>query len=290
MARKRIGIIGGTGLYEMEGLQNVRRETVETPYGAPSEAYIIGELSGKEVVFLPRHGLGHKIPPSELNFRANIYGFKKLGCQWLIGVNSVGSLREEIKPLDIVLPDQFFDRSSRKCTFFEKGLVAHVSLAEPTCKALRDVIRGAGPGKGVTIHNGGTYINMEGPAFSTRAESNVYRQWGFDVIGMTAFSEAKLAREAEICYAAIALVTDYDCWRVGGESVTVEVIIENLKKNIQVAKEVIKSTVRQIPEERNCHCASALSNAIVTSPGEISPSVLEKLRIIVGKYVDNLAS
>ncbi len=285
MDRKRIGIIGGTGLYEMEGLENIHKEKVETPYGAPSEAYIVGKISGKEVVFLPRHGIGHKIPPSELNFRANIYGFKKLGCQWLIGVNSVGSLREEMKPLDIVLPDQFFDRSSRKCTFFEKGLVAHISFAEPTCKTLRDIIMQAGSGKEVKVHNGGTYINMEGPAFSTRAESNVYRQLGFDVIGMTALSEAKLAREAEICYAAMALVTDYDCWRVGEEPVTTEVIIGNLKKNINAAKEIIKSTVRQIPEERDCPCACALSNAIVTSPDEVSPDVLRKLKIIVGKYI-----
>ena len=286
MNKKRIGIIGGSGLYKMEGLQGIKRIELKTPFGAPSDEYITGSLGGRDVAFLPRHGLGHRLLPGEINYRANIYGFKELGVEWLIGIGAVGSLKEELKPTHIVLPEQFFDRSkaNRKSTFFGDGIVAHVNFAQPVCSALLEILYQAGLECGATIHKGGTYVNMEGPAFSTLAESNIYRQWGLDVIGMTNLTEAKLAREAEICYATLAAVTDYDCWH-GEEEVNVETILKNMAKNEEVTKRLIKTGITRIPEERNCGCKDALKNAIVTSPDMIPPEVREKLKPLVGKYL-----
>lgn len=280
---RRLGVIGGSGLYEMDGLENVREEKVRTPFGEPSDNYRIGRYEGSEIAFLPRHGKGHRILPGELNFRANIYGFKALGFDRIIGVNAVGSLREKIKPLDIVVPDQFFDRTNqgRKNTFFGEGIVAHISFTEPVCPQLVDVLCKVASDTGAVIHRGGTYLNMEGPAFSTKAESGVYRQWGMDIIGMTALLEAKLSREAEICYAVMAMVTDYDCWREG-KSVTIEEVLGNLNKNAALAKKIIKTVSLQIPKQRECPCAKALENAVITS--DIAPELLEKLDLIVGKY------
>ncbi len=290
MNEKKIGIIGGSGLYKMEGLRGIKRIKLKTPFGAPSDEYITGELEGRPVVFLPRHGRGHRLLPGEINYRANIYGFKELGVEWLIGIGAVGSLKEELKPRDIVLPEQFFDRSkgNRKSTFFGDGIVAHINFTYPVCPALLEILYQAGLDCGATIHKGGTYVNMEGPAFSTRAESNIYRQWGLDIIGMTNLTEAKLAREAEICYVTLAAVTDYDCWKEeedGKEEVAVEIILKNMAKNEKLASRIIKLSVVRIPAGRNCECKDALKNAIVTSPDMISPEVREKLKLLVGKYL-----
>lgn len=282
-----IGIIGGSGLYQMEGIKNLKEKKLGTPFGAPSDDYVIGEIAGKEIAFLPRHGKGHRILPGELNFRANIYGFKLLGAERIIAVNAVGSLREELKPLDIVLPDQFFDRTNqaRKTTFFGDGIAAHIPFSEPVCPELLEILHRAGTDAGAAMHRGGTYLNMEGPAFSTKAESRIYRGWGLDIIGMTALAEAKLAREAEICYATMAMVTDYDCWREEGETVLIETIIENLQKNAGLAKEIIKFALLRIPEKRECPCASALKNAIITSRPDIPAETRSKLELIAGKYL-----
>ncbi len=282
-----IGIIGGSGLYQIEGIKDVREKKLKTPFGAPSDNYILGEIGGREVAFLPRHGRGHRILPSELNFRANIYGFKLLSVERIIAVNAVGSLRKEIKPLDIVLPDQFFDRTNqaRKTTFFGDGIVAHISFADPVCPELLEILHRVAGSTSVTIHRGGTYLNMEGPAFSTRAESGIYRQWGLDVIGMTALAEAKLAREAEICYATMAMVTDYDCWHEEEEDVSIETVIENLQKNAELAKQIIVSSLDLIPVERKCPCANALKNAIITSRSDIPEKAAQKLQVIIGKYL-----
>jgi len=289
MAEARIGIIGGSGLYRMDGLKNVREEFIVTPFGDPSDVYILGELEGEKVAFLPRHGKGHRHLPSELNFRANIWGFKNLGVEWIIAVGAVGSLKEELKPLDIVLPDQFFDRTNqaRKMTFFGDGIVAHVSFADPTCSVLREIIHQAALEMDAGVHRGGTYINMEGPAFSTRAESRVYRQWGMDVIGMTNLAEAKLCREAEICYQNIAMVTDYDVWRSGEgcEDVSIETVIENLTRNAEMARGIIRKTLPRIPAVRSCECATALENAIITSPDAIPPEKKQQLELLIGKYI-----
>ena len=290
MNKKRIGIIGGSGLYKMEGLQGIKRIELKTPFGAPSDEYITGSLGGRDVAFLPRHGLGHRLLPGEINYRANIYGFKELGVEWLIGIGAVGSLKEELKPRDIVLPEQFFDRSkaNRNSTFFGDGIVAHINFTYPVCHALLEILYQAGLDCGATIYKGGTYVNMEGPAFSTRAESNIYRQWGLDVIGMTNLTEAKLAREAEICYVTLAAITDYDCWKEeeeAEEEVDVEIILKNMAKNEEVTKRIIKTGITRIPAERNCGCKDALRNAIVTSPGVIPPEVREKLKPLVGKYL-----
>ncbi len=283
----KIGIIGGSGLYDMEGLENVEEIEVNTPFGKPSDKYITGTLSGKEVVFLPRHGRGHKLSPSEINYCANIYGMKKLGVEWIISVGAVGSLKADIHPLDIVIPDQFFDRTNqgRRCTFFGDGIVAHVSFANPVCLDLSRMLYEIGKGIGLTVHKGGTYLNMEGPAFSTKAESFFYRKMGFDVIGMTNLLEAKLAREAEICYGAMAMVTDYDCWHETEEIVSIDTIIANLNKNSENAKKIIKEVVKEIPSERKCECANALANAIITDRSIISQQAKDKLRIITGKYL-----
>src|SRR6204780_1660177 len=248
-----IGIIGGSGLYSMPGFEEHEERFIDTPWGAPSDAYFVGQLAGKEVAFLARHGRGHRISPSELNFRANIYGMKSLGVERIISLSAVGSLKEEHRPLDFVLPDQFFDRTSgRISTFFGEGLVAHISFADPICPQLADVVQSAATGVGVNARKGGTYLCMEGPAFSTRAESNVYRSWGMDVIGMTNLQEAKLAREAEICYVTVAMVTDYDCWHSEHAAVTVTDILANLVKNAENACSVVAATVASMPDVHEC--------------------------------------
>ena len=286
MADRLIGVIGGSGLYEMEGLEAVREEAVRTPFGDPSDRYTLGRLQGRPVAFLARHGRGHRLMPSELNFRANIFGFKVLGAEWILSASAVGSMKEEIKPLDIVIPDQFFDRTkARPSTFFGNGLVAHVSVADPTCQALGEILYRAGGQVGATMHRGGTYVCIEGPQFSTRAESRIYRSWGVDVIGMTNLQEAKLAREAEICYATMALVTDYDVWHATEEDVTVEAVVKILLKNVETAKAIIRAAVAMIPEARTCPCAHALKDAIITARHAIPAQVKRDLAPIVGKYL-----
>ncbi|MDE2059671.1 MAG: S-methyl-5'-thioadenosine phosphorylase [candidate division NC10 bacterium] len=282
-----IGIIGGSGLYEMEGLDRVEERRVETPFGAPSDTYIIGSLAGRQVAFLARHGRSHRLMPSELNFRANIFGFKLLGAEWVISASAVGSMREELPPLDIVIPDQFFDRTKgRVSTFFGNGLVAHVSFADPTCPALGKALFAAGQSVGARIHHGGTYLCIEGPQFSTRAESRIYRSWGVDVIGMTNLQEAKLCREAEICYATLALVTDYDVWHETEQDVSVEAVVAILKQNAETAKAIIKATVSSFPSGRDgCSCGSAMRDAIITARNAIPVDVRERLRPIIGKYI-----
>lgn len=284
---RRIGVIGGSGLYDMEDLKEVKRIKVDTPFGEPSDEYVMGKLEGREVVFLPRHGKGHRILPSELNYRANIYGFKKLGVEWIISVSSVGSFKEGLRPLDILIPDQFFDRTNqaRKYTFFGEGVVAHIAFSEPVCPNLSEILYAAGVEKGFRMHKGGTYLNMEGPAFSTRAESRIYKSWGVDIIGMTNMPEARLAREAEICYATMALITDYDSWKEKEEGVVVEMVMENLRKNVHRAKEILREAVKRIPEERNCLCARALENAVITRSNLIPRKTKEKLALIMGKYI-----
>ena len=286
MATRRIGIIGGSGFYNIEGMENIKEVRIKTPFGDPSDEYIMGTLEGKEVVFLSRHGREHRILPNELNYRANIYGMKKLGVEWLISISTVGSFRKEIKPLDILIPDQFFDftHKGRKDTFFGEGIVAHITFNNPVCPVLSDILYKAGVSAGGNLHKGGTYLNMEGPAFSTKAESLTYQRLGMDVIGMTNMPEAKVAREAEICFATLAMVTDYDCW-YEEESVTIETVIKNLKANVGMAKEIIKLALLRIPEERTCECATALKNAIITSPEAIPEETRKKLDLIIGKYL-----
>jgi len=282
-----IGILGGTGLYEVEGLKNIREISLETPFGAPSEVYVLGELEGKRVAFLSRHGQGHRILPSEINYRANIYGFKILGASRIISISAVGSLKEEIKPQDIILADQFFDRTRRKNTFFGEGIAAHISFADPVCPSLSEVLYETGKKLGLRVHKGGTYICIEGPAFSARAESNIYRSWGCDVIGMTSATEAKLCREAEICYATMNLVSDYDVWHVEEEPVSVEIILENLRQNIHHAEAIIKKTLSVLPGQRGaqCDCGVAMENIVVTKSELIPEETKEKLRFILEKYV-----
>ncbi len=283
---KVIGIIGGSGLYEMEGLEGVEEVRISTPFGEPSDAFIKGRFGENTLVFLPRHGRGHRISPSEINFRANIYGMKLLGVEWIISVSAVGSMKEEIRPGEIVVPDQFFDRTKgRPSTFFGNGVVAHVGLADPVCPELSRVLFETGKDLGIPIHRGGTYICIEGPQFSTRAESMIYRKWGVDVIGMTNLPEARLAREAEICYATLALATDYDCWHETEEDVTVEAILETLNRNVSNAKAIIKGAVERIGEERKCLCSTALRDAIVTSKDLIPEETKKILEPILGKYM-----
>src|SRR3990170_1830652 len=285
MSEMVVGVIGGSGLYEMEGLKCVKEIKIKTPFGNPSDAYIVGKLGNVKMVFLPRHGRGHRILPSELNFRANIYGMKKLGVEWIISVSAVGSMREDIKPGHIVVADQFFDRTkNRASSFFGNGIVGHVEFADPVCSNLSNVLYGAGKDVGATIHKGGTYICIEGPQFSTRAESRIYRKWGVDVIGMTNIPEAKLAREAEICYATLALSTDYDCWHETEESVTVEMILDTLKKNVATAKAIIKEAVPRISSQRMCKCAAAMKYAVLTDRKKIPIKDKKDLKIILGKY------
>jgi len=287
MSQGLIGIIGGSGLYEMEGLERVEERRIDTPFGAPSDAYIIGSLAGRRVAFLARHGRSHSLMPSELNFRANIFGFKVLGAEWVISASAVGSMREDLPPLDIVIPDQFFDRTKgRVSTFFGGGLVAHVSFADPTCPILGKSLFAAGQSVGARMHCGGTYLCIEGPQFSTRAESRIYRSWGVDVIGMTNLQEAKLCREAEICYATLALVTDYDVWHETEQDVSVEAVVAILKQNAKTAQAIIKATVSSFPVGREgCSCGSAMQDAIITARDAISDDARERLRPIIGKYL-----
>src|SRR5512145_750349 len=267
-----IGIIGGSGLYDMAELTDREERRISTPFGEPSAPYVIGTLRGKRVAFLARHGAGHRLMPSELNFRANIYGFKSLGVEYLLSASAVGSLKEQYRPLDLVIPDQFFDRTrGRVSTFFGNGIVAHVGFAHPFCLRLSQIAHGAARSAGATVHQGGTYVCMEGPQFSTLAESRLYRSWGMDIIGMTNLQEAKLAREAEICYSTIALVTDYDCWHPEHDFVTVEMIVGNLMQNARTAQQVIAEAVARLPFERTCECATALKNALITQPDAIPP-------------------
>jgi 5'-methylthioadenosine phosphorylase len=286
MAEPCIGIIGGSGLYEMAGLTDVREERVETPFGPPSDTYVLGRLEGRPVAFLARHGRGHRLLPSELNFRANIYGFKALGAEWILSASAVGSMREDVKPRDLLIPDQFFDRTkARPSTFFGDGLVVHVAFADPTCPAVAEHLYRAAREEGATVHRGGTYLCIEGPQFSTRAESRIYRGWGVDVIGMTNLQEAKLAREAEICYATLALVTDYDVWHETEEDVTVEAVIAILLENAARAKAILRRAVRTLPAARTCACAHALRDAIITARDRIPPATRERLKLLVGKYL-----
>ena len=286
MDNVKIGIIGGSGLYDMADVTDRKEVVLTTPFGEPSGPYVLGTLRGKRVAFLARHGAGHRLLPSELNFRANIFGMKLLGVEYILSASAVGSLKEECKPLDIVIPDQFIDRTKgRISTFFGRGLAAHVGFAHPFCKLLSKVVSTGGQASGATVHVGGTYVCMEGPQFSTLAESKLYRSWGADIIGMTNLQEAKLAREAEICYSTIALVTDYDCWHPDHDSVTVEMIIANLTQNAKTAQHIIANAVEALPYERTCECASALKYALITRPDAIPPQVRQDLAPIVGKYL-----
>jgi 5'-methylthioadenosine phosphorylase len=282
----RIGIIGGSGLYQMDGLTDIEEVEVETPFGKPSDAYRIGILEGRSVAFLARHNRNHTISPSELNFRANIYGFKKLGVEWILSASAVGSLKEEHRPLDIVLPDQFYDRTkTRISTFFGDGIVAHITFAHPVCSRLATVIEEAGKDAGVPVKRGGTYLCIEGPQFSTLAESYVYRSWGMDLIGMTNLQEAKLAREAEICYTTIALVTDYDCWHPHHDAVTVTDVLDCLKKNTENAQKLIRGSVKRLPIERSCKCGRALKHAILTDLSKVPDETRRKLELLLRKYL-----
>jgi 5'-methylthioadenosine phosphorylase len=281
-----IGIIGGSGLYAMPGFEAHQERRIDTPFGAPSDAYIVGQLAGKEVAFLARHGRGHRSSPSELNFRANIWGMKSLGVERIVSLSAVGSLKEEHKPLDFVLPDQFVDRTrGRVSTFFGEGLVAHISFAHPICGELARVVHDAAGDAGVATKLGGTYLCMEGPAFSTLAESKLYRSWGMDVIGMTNLQEAKLAREAELCYVTVAMVTDYDCWHPDHDAVTVNDIIANLTQNAANAAKLVAATVRAVPDTRACKCGSALAHALITDRKTIPEVTRRKLELLVGKYL-----
>ncbi len=286
MPQAEIGIIGGSGLYSMPGLGKTKEVRLKTPFGAPSDAYVLGTLEGRKVAFLARHGRGHRILPSELNFRANIHGFKQMGVERIISVSAVGSLKQEHKPLDFVIPDQFFDRTRHRIdTFFGNGVVAHISFGDPICWELAGVVEGACQQVGVTGKRGGTYVCMEGPQFSTKAESNVYRSWGMDVIGMTNLQEAKLAREAELCYVSISMVTDYDCWHPDHDAVTVDQIVTVLLKNAENATKVLRQTVASLPKGRSCKCGSALAHAILTDPKKIPEATRQKLKLILGKYL-----
>jgi len=286
LSQAEIGIIGGSGLYSMPGFTNVQEVRQQTPFGEPSDAYVLGTLEGRRVAFLARHGRGHRILPTELNFRANIYGFKQLGTERIVSLSAVGSLKEEHKPLEFVIPDQFFDRTRhRPDTFFGEGIVAHVALADPICPELAKVVEGACRKAGVTGKGGGTYLCMEGPQFSTKAESNIYRAWGMDVIGMTNLQEAKLAREAEMCYVTIAMVTDFDCWHPQHDSVTVNQIVAVLLKNAENACRVVRETVAAMPTGRSCRCGAALEHAIITERDKIPAATRQKLRLILGRYL-----
>ncbi len=282
-----IGILGGTGLYEIDGIEDIREVRIRTPFGSPSDPFIIGTLAGRRVAFLARHGRGHRVLPAEVNYRANIFGLKKLGVERIISVNSVGSLREDIRPRDIVIADQFFDRTCRPNTFFGEGIVAHVSFGQPVCPALVKVLYDTAVGQGLRVHRGGTYISIDGPAFSSKAESLAYRSWGADVIGMTSATEAKLCREAEICYATLSLVTDYDVWHETEAPVTVELVLQNLSHNIGNAKTVIRKALAALGREgvRGCDCGSSLKNTIVTDPAAIPAATRRKLGLLVDKYL-----
>ena len=286
MAQAEIGIIGGSGLYSMPGLTKIKELRLRTPFGQPSDPYVLGTLEGRKVAFLARHGRGHRILPTELNFRANIYGFKQLGVERIVSVSAVGSLKEEHKPMEFVIPDQFFDRTRHRVdTFFGNGIVAHISFADPICPELARVLETACKKAGVVGKRGGTYLCMEGPQFSTKAESNVYRSWGMDVIGMTNLQEAKLAREAEICYSTAAMVTDYDCWHPGHDSVTVDQVVSVLMKNAENACAMVRETVAAMPKTRSCKCGSALAHAIQTDRKAIPAAARKRLGLLLDKYL-----
>ena len=286
MPQASIGVIGGSGLYQMEGMADVEEVRIKTPFGDPSDAITLGALGSTQAAFLPRHGVGHRITPSELPAQANIYALKSLGVEWIISVSAVGSLKEEVQPLDLLIPDQLIDRTrSRVNTFFGKGLVAHVGFADPFCPVLSYLLYQAAQGVGATVHKGGTYLVMEGPLFSTRAESSLYRSWGASVIGMTALPEAQLAREAEICYATLACATDYDSWHETEEDVTIEIVISNLLKNVETSKSIVRSVLDKMPSKRECVCVNALENAIITSRDLIPEQMKKDLSLLIGKYV-----
>ena len=286
MAEAKIAVIGGSGLYQIEGMTTIEEVRPKTPFGEPSDAIIIGELEGKRIAFLPRHGRGHRVSPSEIPSRANIYALKSLGVEWIISVSAVGSLKEGIHPLDLVIPDQLIDRTrSRVNSFFEGGLVAHVTFADPFCPVLSNILYQAALDVGANVHQDGIYIAMEGPLFSTRAESNLYRSWGASIIGMTALPEAKLAREAEICYATLACTTDYDTWHETEESVTIEMALANLERNADTAKRIIDIAAARIPQRRECGCAEALKDAIITAPEKIPERMKKDLDLLIGKYI-----
>lgn len=288
MSEADIGIIGGSGLYQMDELTDVSEKKLDTPYGPPSDAIVLGTLKGRRVAFLPRHGRGHRINPTQVPYRANIYALKTLGVERVLSINAVGSLREEIAPMDIVIPDQVIDRTRhRSDTFFENGIVAHIAFAEPFCPELRKLAAAAAESTGARVHVDGIYIAMEGPQFSTRAESELYRSWGAHLIGMTVFPEAKLAREAEMCYTSVAFVTDYDCWHPGHDSVTTEIILTCLRKGTETAHTLVRSVVEALPPSRSCACGTALNNAIVTAPDLIPSEVKKRLRPIAGRYLQD---
>jgi 5'-methylthioadenosine phosphorylase len=283
---RTIGIIGGSGLYELEGLQSIEHVAVDTPFGAPSDELSIGRLGDARLVFLPRHGRGHRIAPSEINFRANIFALKQLGAEWILSVSAVGSMREDIRPGDMVVVDQFFDRTHGHAqSFFGGGVVGHVGFADPVCGALARVLGDAAEAAGARTHRGGTYLCIQGPQFSTRAESRIYRSWGVDVIGMTNLTEAKLAREAELCYATLALATDYDCWHEGEEDVTVEAVVAILQRNVATAKRILSLCVERIPATRTCPCPRAAEHAIMTARAAIPAVARERLQLLYGKYL-----
>lgn len=287
----KIGIIGGSGLYHMEFLKDQEWVKVSTPFGEPSDSYLTGKLAAHDVVFLPRHGRGHKVSPSEINYRANIYGMKKLGVERIVSVTACGSLKVEIKPLDFVVVNQFVDRTNhaREMTFFDRGIVGHIAFAHPVCTDMAKLLYESAcevvKDSESKVHNGGTYINMEGPAFSTLAESNLYRSWGMDIIGMTNMAESKLAREAEMCYTTLAAVTDYDCWHPSHETITIEMVIRNLNKNVENARQILVHMFKKLPHERTCGCKDALRHALVTDGKIVPQKIKEDLAIIIGKYI-----
>jgi 5'-methylthioadenosine phosphorylase len=285
MSERMVGVLGGSGLYEMEGLKEVQSVSLKTPFGDPSDSFIVGRLEGVKVAFLPRHGKGHRIAPSSLNYRANIYGMKKLGVEWIIGVSAVGSMKESIHPGDMVIPDQLIDRTvTRPSTFFSDGIVGHVSFADPFCPVLSQILYEAGKEAGANVRKNGTYLCMEGPQFSTRAESKLYRSWGVDVIGMTNLPEAKLAREAEICYATIAFATDYDCWHQEAGDVSIGDVLRILAQSAKTAKTAIRRAVQMLPEQRTCVCSTALQYALITDKAMIPEKTRKHLDPIIGKY------
>jgi 5'-methylthioadenosine phosphorylase len=285
MSGPAIGVIGGSGLYELPGLTDVRWRRVRTPFGDPSDEYCVGRFDDRLVVFLPRHGRGHRIMPSELNFRANIWGLKSLGVEWVVSVSAVGSMKEAIRPLDLVVPDQFFDFTKRRVSsFFGDGVVAHVGMADPVCPHLASALEKAARETSATVHRGGTYVCIEGPQFSTRAESRIFRSWGVDVIGMTNMPEAKLAREAELCYATLALATDYDVWHESHDAVTVEAVVQNLHRNVEIAKDVLRRLIPAIMPPRTCPCPSLLANAVITQPAAFPLATRRRLDLLLGKY------
>ena len=288
MTEFRVGIIGGSGLYGMDGLVVEEDRSIDTPFGSPSDSFVLGELDGSGVAFLARHGRGHRVLPSELNFRANIWAFKQLGVEWIVSISAVGSMKEEYQPTDILVPDQFYDRTRHRVdTFFGSGLVAHVSLANPVCPLLRQSFVDCAREAGARVHDGGTYICIEGPQFSTRAESEIYRQWGVDVIGMTNLQEAKLAREAEICYATLAMITDYDCWHEDEADVSGHAVMEVIKQNAATAQDVVRRIVRKLPIDRACECATALSAALITDRALIPEETRRSLAPILDKYIES---